>query len=369
MTASKEHRSREDVARDLDQMLSLARIFDAAYLTVRFDGDSTTVLHTLGLLVRPVRDHAAEHHTVASKRARRRRSSASIHVLMASFRRSGRCQPRHGFRMASGRTSPPCQRMPRLIHGDRPELRQPTRIRLPNFPSISELPARVTVAFGGATHVGRVRENNEDQYLIAKLAKSMRICFSSLDESETTRFSDEEGYLMIVADGMGGMAGGQEASAMAVRTVESFVLDAIKWFLHREGNEQDTLLAELRQALQRADHEIVERADLEPRLNGMGTTLTMSYSVGTDLFVAHAGDSRAYLLRDGQLERVTSDHTLVQLLVDHGAITPEDARAHPRRHVITNVVGGPSAGVHVEIHRRSPGRRRHPAALHRRPDR
>jgi protein phosphatase len=221
------------------------------------------------------------------------------------------------------------------------------------FPSVSERPVRVTVAFGGATHAGRVREKNEDQYLVAKLAKSMRICASSLSESETTRFSDEEGYLMIVADGMGGVAGGQEASAMAVRTVEAFVLDAIKWFLHTEGREQDTLLAELRHALQRADHEIVERADAEPRLNGMGTTLTLSFSVGTDLFVAHAGDSRAYLFRDGHLERLTSDHTLVQLLVDHGAITPEDAREHPRRHVITNVVGGPSAGVHVEIHRRS----------------
>ena len=92
-----------------------------------------------------------------------------------------------------------------------------------------------------------MRKKNEDHYLIAKLAKSMRICSSSLSESETTRFSDEEGYLMIVADGMGGMAGGQEASAMAVRTVEMFVLDAIKWFLHREGDEQNTLLAELRQ--------------------------------------------------------------------------------------------------------------------------
>jgi protein phosphatase len=221
------------------------------------------------------------------------------------------------------------------------------------YPTVPERAARVRVEFGGGTHPGLVRPRNEDQYLIAKLAKSMRICDSSLPESETTRFSDEEGYLMIVADGMGGVAGGQEASAMAVRTLESFVLDAIKWFLHREGQEQNALASELRLALQRADQDIVRRAEAEPSLSGMGTTLTVGYSVGTDLYVAHAGDSRAYLMRNGQLDRITSDHTLVQLLVDHGAVTPEDAREHPQRHVITNVVGGPNPGVQVEIERRS----------------
>ena len=211
---------------------------------------------------------------------------------------------------------------------------------------------------GPTLDAGKVRERNEDQFLIAKLAKSMRICGSSLPEPRATRFSDEEGYLMVVADGMGGVAGGEEASAMAVRTVESFVLDAIKWFLHREGSEQNTLVGELRQALERADHSVVERAEADPRLNGMGTTLTMGYSVGTDLFVAHAGDSRAYLFAAGQLERITSDHTLVQMLVDGGASPPKMHASIPARHVVTNVVGGPRLGVHVEIDRRETGRRR-----------
>ncbi|QEH33248.1 Serine/threonine phosphatase stp [Aquisphaera giovannonii] len=208
------------------------------------------------------------------------------------------------------------------------------------------------VSFAGATHPGRIRERNEDQYLIAKLAKSMRICGSSLPEAETIKFSDEEGYLLMVADGMGGVAGGKEASTLAVRTVESFVLDAVKWFLHGDGHEQSALSAELRHALQRADRDILQKAEMEPRLHGMGTTLTVAYSVGDDMFIAHAGDSRAYLYRGGHLERMTSDHTLVQLLVDHGELSPEDAKEHPRRHVITNVVGGPSPGVQVDIQRR-----------------
>ena len=231
-----------------------------------------------------------------------------------------------------------------------------TRIEDDPTADCSMIPERrpwVHVAFGGGTHPGHVRPRNEDQYLIAKLAKSMRICASSLPESETTRFSDEEGYLLIVADGMGGSAGGQEASTMAVQTVESFVLDVIKWFLHREGQDQNLLVDELRLALQRADSDVLARADADPKLYGMGTTLTMAYSVGIDLFVAHAGDSRAYLYRAGRLERITSDHTLVQVLVDAGAITPEDAREHPRRHIVTNIVGGSNVGVQVEVHRRS----------------
>ncbi|MBV8487077.1 MAG: serine/threonine-protein phosphatase [Planctomycetaceae bacterium] len=221
-----------------------------------------------------------------------------------------------------------------------------------DFPTIPQRRARMHVDTAGGTHRGRVRKRNEDQFLIAKLAKSMRICASSLPESETTRFADEVGYLMIVADGMGGNAGGVEASSIAVRTVESYVLNAVKWFLHGQGLEQDAVRSKLRLALQRADSDILTRAEGESELSGMGTTLTMTYSVGTDLFVAHVGDSRAYLFRSGRLECITSDHTLVQLLVNAGAIAPEEARDHPRRHVITNVVGGPNPGVEVEIHHR-----------------
>jgi protein phosphatase len=83
----------------------------------------------------------------------------------------------------------------------------------------------------------------------------------------------------------------------------------------------------------------------------MGTTLTMAYSVASDLYIVHAGDTRAYLFQDGELQQVTNDHTLVQILVDHGTITPEAARTHARRNVVTNVVGGPSAGVHAEVHK------------------
>ena len=217
------------------------------------------------------------------------------------------------------------------------------------LPAFGAAPRAVAVKFGARTHAGKVRGNNEDQFLVARLAKSMKVCRSSLPETGARRLSDDEGYLMVVADGMGGAAGGERASALAVASVEDFALNTLKWFLHLGESDQDALFAELREGMERADRTVFERARQNPRLHGMGTTLTMAYSVGGDLFVVHAGDSRAYLFRDGSLKQVTQDHTLVQLLLTHGAISPDEAKSHKRRHVVTNVVGGPSAGVDAEI--------------------
>ncbi len=77
-----------------------------------------------------------------------------------------------------------------------------------------------------------------------------------------------------------------------------------------------------------ADRTVIERARSNPALQGMGTTLTMAYSVATDLYIVHAGDSRAYLFRAGELEKLTNDHTFVQTLIDGGAMSPQDARQH-----------------------------------------
>ncbi len=212
-------------------------------------------------------------------------------------------------------------------------------------------PIRVKVESGALTHPGKVRTNNEDHFLVARLAKSMQICQTSLPNGGETRFSDEDGYLMVVADGMGGAAAGERASAMAVESVEAFALNTLKWFLHLGKADEGQLVAELRQGLELADRAVVDEAEANARLYGMGTTLTMAYSVGHDLYLVHAGDSRAYLFRQGKLEQITSDHTLVQLLISGGVLSPEDARTHARRNVVTNVIGGPSAGVHAEIHK------------------
>jgi protein phosphatase len=221
----------------------------------------------------------------------------------------------------------------------------------PHFPREPQRPPRVAVSFCGLTHSGKVRDRNEDHFLVARLAKSMEITATSLSHDGHVPFSEEEGYLVVVADGMGGAAAGERASALAVESIESFVQNTLKWFLHLGSREERVLFDELRASLQRADRTLFERAQSNPALYGMGTTLTMAYSVADDLYVVHAGDSRAYLFRDGQLDQITSDHTVVQALVDAGMISAEEARHHQRRHVVTNVLGGPSEGVYAEIHK------------------
>ncbi len=214
------------------------------------------------------------------------------------------------------------------------------------------IPVKVSMTCGALSHPGKVRTNNEDHFLVARLAKSMQICQSSLKhDAGEFNFSEEDGYLMVVADGMGGAAAGERASALAVESVKDYALNTLNWFLHLGGADESVLLSELRQSLEIADKAVVDEGVSNARLYGMGTTLTIAYSLGADLYLAHAGDSRAYLFREGSLEQVTNDHTLVQMMVSGGVLSPEDARHHARRNIVTNVIGGPSAGVHAEIHK------------------
>src|SRR5271165_553958 len=111
-------------------------------------------------------------------------------------------------------------------------------------------PPRVSIKFGASTDTGKVRGNNEDHFVVARLSKSMQVCKTSLPGEGQTQFSEEEGYLFVVADGMGGAAAGERASALAVESVESFVLNTLKWFLHLRGNDENALLAELRESLE-----------------------------------------------------------------------------------------------------------------------
>jgi len=136
-------------------------------------------------------------------------------------------------------------------------------------------------------------------------------------------------HLLVVADGMGGHAGGDVASSIAVGELSSLDGESL-------GPEASR---HLERGISRARDTIKRRTGDEPELSGMGTTVTAILRSGRKLVLAHIGDSRAYLLHEGRLTQVTKDHTFVQTLIDEGRITPEEAERHPQRSMIMRVVG------------------------------
>ena len=209
---------------------------------------------------------------------------------------------------------------------------------------------RLAVESFGLTHRGMRRTTNEDQFVRATLMRALWIQQSSLPQS-AVQYADDRGHVFIVADGMGGARGGEHASALAVSAIEEFLLNALRWVLALDGSKEASVLRDFKAALRNADACVYEAAGSNPGLRGMGTTLTMAYVLDTDLFVAHVGDSRCYLLRGGALHQLTHDDTLVQQMIETGLLSPDKAAEHSFRHVITNVVGGPTPGIHTEVHR------------------
>jgi PPM family protein phosphatase len=159
----------------------------------------------------------------------------------------------------------------------------------------------VKLAAASATDQGRVRGNNEDAFLV-----------------------DDERALFAVADGMGGHRGGEVASHTAIEALRAAVANGTP----------------LHDAITRANLAVLARAAGDDELTGMGTTLTAIIAVGgRQLLIGHVGDSRAYLLHNGELRRATDDHSLVEELVREGRLTPEQAEAHPQRAIVTRALG------------------------------
>jgi serine/threonine protein phosphatase PrpC len=207
----------------------------------------------------------------------------------------------------------------------------------------------LTATSFGVTHPGRVRTTNEDQFLIAELATTMRVSQTSLPDRQV-RHGEERGHLFLVADGMGGHRAGERASELAVLAIEQFTLNTFKWFFASDGCDAQRVLAQFQAAVQVADAKIAEEAAENPALQGMGTTVTMAYQLDAQLCLVHVGDSRAYVYRNDVLHQLTQDHTMVADMVRAGTLQPEEAAGHRLRHVVTNVVGGPAEGVFVEAH-------------------
>ena len=204
----------------------------------------------------------------------------------------------------------------------------------------------------GLTDSGRKRPTNQDHYLIADLNKSMRVHDTSLTlDSETRVYGGSQGKLLIVADGMGGEAEGERACTIAVDQVTTYVLNSLAWcFRLEEGTEHD-FEDDLKQALESCQKSIQTVVGKHPEMKSMGTTMTMVYIVWPRAFVVHVGDSRCYLLRNRQLDQITVDHTMSEIMAETGQMSREEARHSPRGHVLWNVLGGRSNELSVDVYK------------------
>jgi PPM family protein phosphatase len=157
-------------------------------------------------------------------------------------------------------------------------------------------------AFTAATDTGRKRRRNEDAYVV-------------------------EPPLFAVADGMGGAQAGEVASRLAAAALSDTDSGSLS------GTERVTSL------FQEANRRVYERSATDPAVSGMGTTMTVALVEGNEVVIGHVGDSRAYRLRDGRIEQLTDDHSLVNELIKSGKLSPEEAETHPQRAVITRALG------------------------------
>ena len=194
-----------------------------------------------------------------------------------------------------------------------------------------------------------VRTRNQDHYAIFRLARTFDMITSNLPDLEFPERVEETGFAMMIADGMGGMAGGERASILAIQTGIKLVLDAPKWALKMDEQEVRQLVDRLRGYFLQVDAVLIRETVHKPSLAGMGTTLTVAYSVGNRAFIVHAGDSRVYLMHNGNLRQLTRDHTLAQSLADAGKIPAESVDVHSTRHILVNFAGGPRRGIEPEI--------------------
>jgi serine/threonine protein phosphatase PrpC len=203
------------------------------------------------------------------------------------------------------------------------------------------MPAPIMIHVFGRTDVGRTREHNEDAFVVADLTRGN----ATLQPEVRSHEVGDRGTLFMVADGMGGAAAGEIASAMAIEVV----LRELTEEMSSVGAPDDEAFASaIKKATATANTKIHHFALEHPEYRGMGTTATVAGLLGDTLYVAQVGDSRAYLIRDGKAQQITKDQSLMQKLIEAGELTEAEAEVSERRNIILQALG-PEAQIKVDL--------------------
>lgn len=213
------------------------------------------------------------------------------------------------------------------------------------LPQEKPLPDEIDVF--GLTHQGYVRSANEDHFLVASFHRAMRVHASSIPADEFPAFAAySRGYVFLVADGVGRSARGAEGSESAIRSIAQYILNMAELCLQSDPSRVDELVSRLNVAVTEAHESLMALADSE-RGGTAATTLTLWIGIWPRAFVVHAGDSRCYRLRGGELERLTVDHTMAQALIDAGAVKRESPEAARLSNVLLSALGASDMHLHV----------------------
>lgn len=209
------------------------------------------------------------------------------------------------------------------------------------------LPSEIDVC--GLTHHGRVRSENADHFLIASFHRAMQVHNSSIPANAFPALSaDSRGYVFLVADGVGAFAQAANGSARAIRSVAQYLVDMSEVSLPSDPGRETEIITRARAAFAEA-HETLLQLDEQGVQGSAVTTLTMVITIWPRAFVVHAGDSRAYRLRNGVLEQLTTDQTMAQMMVQSGEMSRDLAEASPLKHVLVSALGSSAVDPQVSV--------------------
>lgn len=202
----------------------------------------------------------------------------------------------------------------------------------------------------GLSDSGLVRERNDDQFLIADLKKSVIIHQTSLSyDDDTHLMGGSQAKLFLVADGVSSGSAGDRASRLAVQGIVQYLLNTMHWLFRLNDGREDAFFEDLKSALVFTQEKIQQAAATAPAPPLMGTTVTLAYVVWPQSYLIYVGDSRAYVLRNGQLIRLTHDQTYAQALVDAGEMDEKELSRSPLRNVLSGILGCDPAQLNPQV--------------------
>ncbi len=193
----------------------------------------------------------------------------------------------------------------------------------------------------GLTHPGKVRQENQDHFLLCSLRKQLVVRGSSIPDADRLLAESERlASLAIVADGVGGAARGETASRVALTAITKYVSRSMRCYYAAASEDDQEFYDALQDGARQCHSELLYRGEEDPDYRGMATTLTLYLGVWPRAYLLQLGDSRCYVLRDGELTQITRDQTVAQEMVDLGVMKPAEVAGTRLEHTLTSSIGG-----------------------------